>query len=438
MKITDLKLHNQYLRAAVLAALFSSSAWAEGASGELQSLGLFLRAAAVYSPDNREAKAQAQQQTESGYGVIGRSLPSLNAKGTYTYNQYESVISLPGGLGPITVQAHNQLDAYFTLNVPLIDVGTWVRGSAARQGSAALDQTAKARALDVQRQVVRTFYQLVAAQALTASAQHNLQLLSDNYELMKIRKEGGVASDLDVERAQAQVESGKQNVADAALQVELARQQLQSLSGVEPAHGTGSLEDDLHEEAPLQTWTKETDRIAYVQAATLSTEAARRNATGAKLAFLPTITGQFQERLSNVTGFTGRNSTYVALLAANWTLDFTTFFNAREQSAYAAMAEARETRARLAAQDAIHQAWQRVNTQIIKVRAALAGVRASAHAAAIARERSRYGAATQLDVLQAERDAFAADAARIQAQADLAYARAELRLSAGQSLEEIP
>ena len=41
------------------------------------------------------------------------------------------------------------------------------------------------------------------------------------------------------------------------------------------------------------------------------------------------------------------------------------------------------------------------------------------------------GVATQLDVIQAERDAFAASVARIQSDAELAYARAALRLDAG-------
>ena len=41
------------------------------------------------------------------------------------------------------------------------------------------------------------------------------------------------------------------------------------------------------------------------------------------------------------------------------------------------------------------------------------------------------GAATQLDVQQADRDAFSVEVARIQAQADLAYARASVRLGSG-------
>ncbi len=49
----------------------------------------------------------------------------------------------------------------------------------------------------------------------------------------------------------------------------------------------------------------------------------------------------------------------------------------------------------------------------------------------VASERYQAGTGTQLEVVQAERDLLSAEAARIQAEADLAGARAALRLAAG-------
>ena len=46
----------------------------------------------------------------------------------------------------------------------------------------------------------------------------------------------------------------------------------------------------------------------------------------------------------------------------------------------------------------------------------------------------RAGTATQLDLLQAQRDAFRAEVTRIQNDANLLNARAQLRLSTGRSL----
>ena len=59
---------------------------------------------------------------------------------------------------------------------------------------------------------------------------------------------------------------------------------------------------------------------------------------------------------------------------------------------------------------------------------------AAAAAAQLARDRYEGGIATQLDVLQATQDLFRADVGRIQADADVAYARAALRLDSGLSI----
>ena len=70
------------------------------------------------------------------------------------------------------------------------------------------------------------------------------------------------------------------------------------------------------------------------------------------------------------------------------------------------------------------------------VRAALLGLPPDVYAAEQARNRYTSGTTMQLDLLQAQRDAFVAEVARIQADADLINARAQLRLAAGRSLTE--
>jgi len=61
---------------------------------------------------------------------------------------------------------------------------------------------------------------------------------------------------------------------------------------------------------------------------------------------------------------------------------------------------------------------------------------AAFQAAAQARTRYAVGNIAQLDLLQAQRDAFIADVNRIQADAELANARTQLRLASGRSLVE--
>jgi outer membrane protein TolC len=75
-----------------------------------------------------------------------------------------------------------------------------------------------------------------------------------------------------------------------------------------------------------------------------------------------------------------------------------------------------------------------VGTGLAKSRAARSESKAAARAVDRARDRYANGAGTQIELVQAERDAFAAEVARIQADADLSYARAALKLAAARPL----
>src|SRR5207245_3614767 len=68
----------------------------------------------------------------------------------------------------------------------------------------------------------------------------------------------------------------------------------------------------------------------------------------------------------------------------------------------------------LSSGDAIHQQWNTVAAGIARSRAARAGRQAAFEAAAQAHTRYAVGNVTQLDLLQAQRDAFIADVNRIQ------------------------
>jgi outer membrane protein TolC len=109
---------------------------------------------------------------------------------------------------------------------------------------------------------------------------------------------------------------------------------------------------------------------------------------------------------------------------------------AQQDIAHAAsdVTRARAEGTRRSTEDAIVEAWQRVATNIVKARAARAQLVANEAALRIAQDRYAIGASTQLDVMQAQRDAFAADVARIQADLDLAQTRALLRLASGTRL----
>jgi outer membrane protein TolC len=335
------------------------------------------------------------------------------------------------------IQPSNQLDAFFQLDVPILDAAGWARASAARANARAARSSAAATILDVEKQVARNYYQLVGAAALGAAAERTLQAAQQNLGLARERHAGGVATELDVFRAASEVERARQSISDAELTLELSRRALRTLTGIAAEGDTSVTSDDLREEAPLERWEgPPLEAIPSVATSVEQRRTAESTALAAKLAFLPTVSASAQEHLTNAPGFFGKNALWVLNATATWKLDVTTYGNLRSQGAAAEIAQTREAAARQRALDQVHESWFRVHDGIAKSRAARAEAQAAGAAVSRARDRYQQGAGTQLELVQAERDAFSAEVSRIQADADLSYARAGLRLDAGHSLDE--
>ncbi|HYY53557.1 MAG TPA: TolC family protein [Myxococcales bacterium] len=401
----------------------------------LQPLDVFVASARERNPDALEAKAGLAQQNAQSDVALGRVLPGISARGAYTRNQYGTTVDL--GTGPITVVPDHQWDGSATVTVPLIDAAGWARAAAAKTtANAAGFQLASAR-LQVEAQVAQTYYQLVADFALVAVSGTALEVSKEGLRLAQNRLSAGVAPALEVDRARADVEQQTQQLAAAVLQLSLAARALESASGVFPDLSVPApLTDDLHNEPALASFEGDVNRLPAVLAASGNTRAAEQDATAQRFALLPSVAGTFSERATTAPGFTGHDWTWQAAINFGWSFDLTSIASIRSQDAGADVARARELRVKLAARDAIHRQWETVGASIARSRSARAGRVAAAHAAQQAHDRYQVGTITQLDLLQAQRDAFAAEVARIQADADLVNARAQLRLAAGKSLLE--
>jgi len=418
----------------IAALLFAASVLYSSPSAALQPLEQFVAGARRRNPDALEASANLAQQQAQADSALGAVLPGVSARGSYTRNQYSSTIDV-GLPKPVTIVPADQWDGSATLKVPLIDLAGFRRVSAARTTAEAAGRQLESTRLVVEGQVAQDYYQVVANLALVAAADTAFQVSREGLRLAEARHEAGAAPALDVDRARADVEQQFQQLAAAHLQVQLGARALQSASGVEPdVSAVVPLSDDLHPEAELHAFEAGLAGLPNVAAASTATRAAEQQAAAERLALLPSIAGTFTERGTNAPGFSGHDWSYQAALTATWTFDLTNIAGIRSQDAAADAARAREIRAVLAAGDAIHREWSTVVSDIARSRSARVGREAAVHAATQARDRYKAGTITQLDLLQAQRDAFSAEVNRIQADADLVNARAQLRLSSGLSL----
>lgn len=403
----------------------------------LQPIGTFLERADAQNPDNREALATIAQRNAEAQAAFRRLLPAFTARGTYTHNQYEASFPSPTGGAPITLVPGNQLDAVFQLDVPIFDPAGYGRyRSQSAQASAAQASQTLTR-LGVQQQIVNSYNQIIGAEALVASSKRSVEAAQRNVAVVRDRRTAGLVSDFDVQRATANVERARQDLADAELTESLSRRNLETLTGITPLPSESTREDDLHEEAPLATWLSAPgSSLPSGRAAAAQTRAAEVSRSAAKLALLPSVSASAQERISNAASFGGQNAYYTLTANVTWRFDLSLLSSISAQDAAVNAARAREDKISRSAEDAVFDAWQRVHAGIAKSRAARAQAAAAAQAAKLAEDRYASGAATQLEVIEAQRDAFTAETLRVMADAGLGASRLLLRINAGRPAAE--
>jgi outer membrane protein TolC len=383
---------------------------------------------------NVDRRISAEQRRKAGaelWQAWTALLPSLSAQGSWTNNQFPAEFALGPGAPTIVITPKNQLDFIGRVELPLIDTTRWLRAGAA---SAADDAAAFRDELmvdNVQRQVATTYYGFAAALALQASAKRSLGVAEAQNKLQDIRLSAGAATELEVLRARAEVQRNRQTVADSAALVANARRALLTQTGVDVGTSATLPADNLTPEGSLEEMESKTDQLPAVRAADKDALAASRIAVASRLAVVPIVNAHFTERVSNATGFIAQANSYTAGIGLLWRLDSPTFFGMSAQSSQAEIARLAAERQRLASRDQIHMDWQRLTAAIQKVAAAKTQVESAERAAQVARDRYVAGAATQIDVIQSERDLFSAEVNQIQARTELASSHVALQISSG-------
>ncbi len=401
----------------------------------LEPLETFLTSARTRSFDTREARTILNQRRSDHQQALFELLPTLTATAGYQYNQVEVVTQFPDG--PTTsrravLTPHHQRDATLSAELPIIDVATWARMGSTHDTEDAARAEVSARELDAQRAAARAYYAVVATEAVIVAAQRSLEVAHKNRELSVARFQTGVAAEIDVKRADAEVERNRQLRADATYQAAIARRDLETVSGLTPSPGAPVLDASLAPEQALSTFQRSRESQPLVRAARKDADAAEAVHRAARAALLPTVKATFNERFTNATGF-GPSKYFNVGISASIKLDPILPAAAKGQGYAVEVARIRAARAQREVDDAIYGAWLDVTRQIEKARATRAQLDASRLAAGLARDRYEAGTATFLDLVVAERDVLSAEVERIRADSDLQHARVALRLYAGEN-----
>ena len=402
-----------------------------GPAAALEPLTAFLDGAERSNLDVVAARALGLQRAAEADASLGRLLPSLSIGGTYTRNQYSA--KLPFGNRIFTLAPHNQLDAQAGLTVPVLDIVAWARRRVAVAQSDAARHDARGAAIEVGRHVVQQYYNLSASEGVLSAAERSLRVSQEHRGLVEARATEGAASSLEVAQVKSDEALAAQNVASADLAVRLSRRALYTLSGMDAAPAEKFALVSLHGEKPLEAWMALVDDTLPTLASSRATErAARAGHNAASWAYIPTFSAKLSERVTNATALNGGHPhVYTFQGLVSWQLDGNLIAQPAVQRHQLAVASARARSTRNQWADQLFQDYHQIEAARAKSLAARAQVEFASAAETLANEKAEAGLVTQLDVMQARRDAFQAEVNRISSDADVLYYRAALRLDAG-------
>ncbi len=391
-----------------------------------QPLEEFLLASDDNAIDVHAARAALDTARSQADEARARFLPSGAATGTYQRNEYQVQLMISPDR-TATIQLYDQFSAQFQLTVPIIDISGWTGFFSAEQAADAAEERYDGALDDVHATVVAVWYQLVGLRAVRDASQQRLDAEIANRDAVQARFDAQVAPQLELSRAEAEVQRVTQVLQEAQLQVVLAERNLENLTGLRPSAATVTLDDDLHAEAAIDEFLGHADESPLMRAAGHSVRAAELGVDAAWESLLPTIGGTVREQITNASGFSP-SSQWAVLLTATWSLDFLRPAQIGTRGAQLATARAQAELAEQQAETRIFEQWHRVESLRAGALAAAAARDALTRAAEDAQVRFDAGAATQLDVIQANRDRFQAEVGLIQAIANLRVARYTLRI----------
>lgn len=400
-----------------------------------ETLDAFLAAGRTRGLDVREAALVREQARAQVDEARARWLPSLSVTGGYTRNEVDVVVTIPAGPSSstqATLTPLDQADVTLQATVPLIDVGAWLATASAEATADASAARLEAARVDADLAIVTAYHQVVATRALRDAALRAREAAEAQADRARSRRAADLASDLEIERAEAESARAEQQIAEAELQVTLAERAIEVLTGLRagtrratptpddlavPASDSGSLAD-----------------LPEVRAADAEVRAARVSRDAGWAALTPVVSGFARERITNAAGF-GPSALWAVGVQASFTLDFLRPAQIGTRERQLELAELRRERAVELTRTRVIEADARVRSAIARVRAARAGEVSARRARDVATARLEASLGTQLDVLVAERELFAAEAARIQAEGELAVARFVLAARTTGSIE---
>jgi outer membrane protein TolC len=391
------------------------------------------------------SRAQLAEQQAQVDVALATLTPTVQVQGAYTHNQYQAIVSFPSslinaqapsGFQKVTIQPYDQVNGTIALNVPLLNADGITRFAQGRRAGAAAAQAEKATQAQVDLSIARTYYQVVAAQGVLEAARRAAKVSEESLAISQVRFSAGTANKLSVDRARVDLARSQQTISEAERTLGIAQRNLETLTGLTVSGELPGSGDPEFPSASEESYVNEAQRVRpeILQAGeTIAQASAARDQAWAQLA--PTLTGNFTETLTNASGFVGHQGYWGAGVQLGWRLDpVGTPASIRKADAALLEQEVRLKQELDVVRDEVHASFLDIALYRARVEETTAEVKSSQEALKLAQEQFAAGTGTSLDLSQAQRDAFQAEANYAESKANLAAALLGLKQAAGEAL----
>lgn len=448
------------MRPTSLALLLLLASPAAAADARVLTLDQALDALATHNPTLIQARARTDQARGVARQATAPVLPTLGAQAGYTLNSHEATASfsdlfsaLEGAINEfvptpiefdtsgmpsdLVIQPKDALSVGASLRVPLLNASGWATRHAALQVVEASEAGAQAASLQLTRSFVEACWLASAADGMVAAAEHATESARQHHQATARRKDAGLASSLEVLRAETELARRQSDLAQARASVDRAHLALGALLG--EAEPVAVIMSDPEAASTLiasgEAALLDQARVSRPELAARQAEIGAHQAqlTAAGLRHLPTLAASGSLFASDEPFPTGEDWGWRVGLDLTWAAYDGGFRYGKATEARAALAGARAANDATALQVGVEVRQAIADVEVARERLSLAthARNLATEAEGAAQRGFEAGLVDSLEVLDAQDRRYAADVGFEQARASLGAAGARLQAAAG-------
>lgn len=398
----------------------------------------------------REQVVQANAQVGRAWGAL---MPSLSASASYTRNGVEAALPLadpsagytqqpmdggsvnliPNRTINVTIQPLNQFAAGAQLSVPLIVVPGWLGVANAREASEATRQSVERNRQAVLTSVSQAYLGAVTGQRLVELARTQLQTAEEQDRVARVRYQAGAVPKLASLRAGVDVARARQDLRKAENTYATARLAVRQLAGLEEDFDVVSPGEFAPPPGNADTLVEQAMTLrGDLAASRKQVDIAQRALRATKWEWAPTVAAVGTFQWTSVAGLTGQQSNYLGQVVAQFSIfDGGRLARLREGSSRVRQSEAAREGLRRQVEREVRAAALDLESARANLESAREQEQLAVENASLAEKSFRAGAATYLDVVDANTARFGAGVARVSEELNVQTATLRLMQAVG-------